>query len=92
MRRLCTGAIFALSLTVGFPIITVEPVAGVATTPVDSSCPSGSGLRLAQGGCCQGRGGVCGCAGRTLKCCNGTSASGSACACRAGELVDETVF
>jgi hypothetical protein len=49
MRRLCTGAIFALSLTVGFPIITVEPVAGVATTPVDSSCPSGSGLKLAQG-------------------------------------------
>jgi hypothetical protein len=90
MKRLGMTAIFVLTLTVGFPIITVEPVSDLATTPVEPSCASGAGLKLAQGGCCQGRGGVCGCAGRTIKCCNGTSASGTGCACRSSDLVDET--
>jgi hypothetical protein len=66
--------------------ITLAAVLAVPTVPAPSStadmssCLAPDRLQVAQAGCCQRQGGVCGCRGGTPKCCNGTMGGG--CSCR----------
>ncbi len=92
MKRALIAAVVMVSIAVGLPVITVEPLTVLATTSDASSCPSSDGRMLAQGGCCQGKGGVCGCSSKTLKCCNGTTATGTGCSCRASDPIEEGTF
>jgi hypothetical protein len=92
MKRVLIAAGVIVSIAIGVPAITVEPLAVLATTSAASSCASSDGRMLAQGGCCQGRGGVCGCSNRTLKCCNGTTATGTDCSCRASDPIEARTF
>ena len=90
MKRVLIAAVVSVSIAVGVPTITVEPFAVFATTSAGSSCPTSDARVLAQGGCCKGKGGVCGCSKtKTLKCCDGTVATGPGCTCGSSGRIEE---
>ena len=91
MKRMLIAAVI-VSSAIGLPIVTVEPLAVLGSTSDASSCPSSDGRMLAQRGCCQGKGGVCGCSDKTLQCCNGMTATGAGCSCRASEPIAKGPF
>src|SRR5262245_29920890 len=66
------------------------PAASADTTPAPSICSTADdGSRVAQGGCCARKGGVCGCRNAQAKCCNGDADPSPACKCRAEVSVSE---
>ena len=87
------GALLTSPTAASFSGVGAEPAPVPATTPEitseAASCPSSNGLVVAQGGCCRGQGGICGCSASTFRCCNGKPA-GQGCPCRTTEPTKES--
>jgi hypothetical protein len=87
IATMISGAL-ALSMTLPVSVLGIEsgqipvPVPLPDAAVVDqSTCSRGDGgLVTAQGpGCCRRNRGICGCRGRTVRCCDGTNGVGCAC-------------
>jgi hypothetical protein len=99
MKRLVLAIVITgvLALATALPHPVVAGALRDAATPTSEAtsgalpCSDSDGvLLLAQAGCCQRQGGVCGCRNGTPKCCNGTMGNG--CPCRGNTTDNEATF
>lgn len=94
LAMVITG-VLALPTALPYPIVAASPLdvpppASEATSGA-LPCSGNDGLLLlAQAGCCQRQGGVCGCRNGKPKCCNGTMGNG--CPCRGNTPDHEATF